>query len=130
MNAPLSFRNGLSGPLRLRASGIGTFKVRSLRGLPRQKIEEMPPPSRFSPYSFGENQKGTAGRGRGKKKSRQFATNILAQAVWALRLVWGTGPYPLEPRRGCCAKATLSERWAQAHQLREQLVYATPLSER
>ena len=26
--------------------------------------------------SFGENQKGTAGRGRGKKMSRQFATNV------------------------------------------------------
>ena len=32
MNGPLSFKNGLAGPLRLRASGVGTFKVRSLRG--------------------------------------------------------------------------------------------------
>ena len=42
MNGPVSFKNGLSGALRLGASGIGAFKVRSLRGFPRQKCKEIP----------------------------------------------------------------------------------------
>ena len=42
MNGSLSFKNGLSGPLGLQAEGVGTFKVRSLRGISRQKIKKMP----------------------------------------------------------------------------------------
>ena len=42
MNGSLSFKNGLLGPLRLGAYGVGTFKVRSLKGISRQKIKEMP----------------------------------------------------------------------------------------
>ena len=40
MNGPLRIKNGLSGPLRLRA--LGTFKVRSIRGLSHPEIKEMP----------------------------------------------------------------------------------------
>ena len=42
LNGPLSFRKGLSGPSRLGSEGVGTFKVRSLRGFSRQRTEEMP----------------------------------------------------------------------------------------
>ena len=41
MKGPLSFKNGLSGPVRLGAWGVGTCKARSLRGLPRQKLKEV-----------------------------------------------------------------------------------------
>ena len=34
-------QNGLSGPLRLRAKGVGAFKVRSLRGLSCQKFNAL-----------------------------------------------------------------------------------------
>ena len=42
VNGPLSFRNRLSGSLRLGAQGAGTFNVRRVRGDSRQKIKKMP----------------------------------------------------------------------------------------
>ena len=47
---PLSFKNGFSGPLRLGASGVRTFKVRSFRRFARQEIKEMPS-VKILPYS-------------------------------------------------------------------------------
>ena len=49
-NWPFKLQSGLSGPLRIGASRLGIFKVRSLRGFSRQKIKEMPS-AKSLPYS-------------------------------------------------------------------------------
>ena len=49
MQGPLRFKNGLSGPLRLGAKGVGTFKFRSLRGFLHIRKLRKCPPLRFCP---------------------------------------------------------------------------------
>ena len=82
-----------------------------------------------SSYLNSAKTKGERQEGDGKKNVTTICDKR-HHALWARRLVWGTGPHPLEPGRGSSAKGQPSPRGGRQLTVSENSLEATPLSER